>query len=446
MPSGMRAFILIAIGQFISYLGTGMTRFATTVWAYEMTGKATTLALVGFFSFAPLIIMTPFAGALVDRWNRKLVMMLADLGAGIATIALLILYLTGRLEVWHLMVAGAWAGAFEAFQWPAFSATISVMVKKEDYARANGLLGLAESASSIFAPVMAGALLPFITLAGILVIDIITFSLAVLAVLVVFIPQPPHKLETAGGRASILGDAVFGFRYIFARASLLGLQMLFFFMNFSGSAAATVTPAMILARTSNNESTMGIVQSALGVGGVVGGVIMSTWGGPRRRIHSVLLGFIGGGLLGLCTLAVGQSLPVWVVGAFITMFFTPFLNGGNQAIWQAKVAPDIQGRVFAARRLIAQVSAPVGMILGGLLADRIFGPMMMDPASRGAQIFSPVFGTGPGAGIAVLIFLIGIFEGVVGMSGYMIGVIRDAETILPDHTLTHGELEQAQGT
>lgn len=434
----MRAFVLIAIGQFISYLGTGMTRFATTVWAYELTGQATTLALVGFFSFAPLILMTPFAGALVDRWNRKLVMILADLGAGCATIVLLFLYLSGRLEIWHLMVAAAVAGVFEAFQWPAFSATISVMVDKKDYARANGLLGLAESASVILAPITAGALLPLITLGGILVIDIVTFSLAILAVLVVYIPQPPRRAASDEKRDSILADAIFGFRYILSRASLLGLQLLFFIMNLTGAAAGTIGPAMVLARTGNNAAMMGIVQAASGVGGVVGGVIMSTWGGPQRRIHGLLLGFMGSGLLGLCVLGAGQTLPVWVTGSFLVMFFVPFLNGANQSIWQAKVTPEIQGRVFSARRLIAQVSAPIGMIAGGLLADKVFEPLMMEPSTPLTEFFAAIVGSGPGAGMGLLIVFIGLVEGITGASGYAIRTVRDAETILPDHEMVHG--------
>jgi MFS family permease len=367
-------------------------------------------------------------------------MVLADLGAGLATIALAILYFTGNLQIWHLAAAGAFAGIFESFQFPAFSASISVMLKKEQYARANGLLSLAESASGIIAPVLAGALLAFIGLGGVMLIDIVTFLLAVLAVLVVVIPQPPRTAEGAEGRGNLWVESVYGFRYIWARASLLGLQTLFFFSNLFGSIAFTIQPAMILARTGNDAATLGLVQSAMGVGGVVGGLAMSTWGGPKRRIHGLLLGFIGLGLLGEALMGIGQSLPVWLVAGFFTLFFMPFLNGANQAIWQAKVAPDVQGRVFAARRLIAQITAPIGILLGGFLADRVFEPMMRG-TGPGATLFAPLVGTGPGAGMGLLMVFVGVAGAIVGAAGYLVSVIRNAEDLLPDHIAA---LEEAQ--
>lgn len=440
LATGMPGFLLIWAGQFLSFIGTGMTRFATTVWAYETTGEATALALVGFFGFAPLIIMTFFAGALVDRWNRKLVMALADLGAGVSTIALLILYLSGNLQIWHLMVAGAFAGIFESFQFPAFSASMSLMLKKEEYARANGLLALAESASGIIAPLLAGVLLPLMGLGGVMMIDVVTFALAVIAVALVFIPKPPRTESGHESQGNLLREAIYGFQYILRRASLLGLQTLFFFSNLFGTMAFILLPAYILARTGNNETQLGTVQAAAGIGGVIGGVLMSTWGGPKRRVHGVLLGFIGAAVLGQALMGLGQSLPLWMAGSFFASFFIPFLNGGNQAIWQAKVAPDVQGRVFAARRLIAQVSVPLGMLLGGTLADNVFEPMMLAPAGAFAQAAARLVGSGPGAGMGLIFLFTGLTSALVGISGYLIAPIRNAEDLLPDHVAAHGEL------
>jgi len=429
----MTAFVIICIGQFISFVGTGMTRFATTVWAYQTTGSAEALALVGFFAFAPGIIMTPIAGALVDRWNRKIVMIMADVGAALSTAVLAVLYLSGNLQVWHLMAAGVLAGIFESFQFPAFSASISTMLPKEQYTRANGMMSLAESASGIISPLLAGFLLVFLGLGGIFAIDIVTCVIAVVAMLVVFIPQPAVSAEGAANKGSLLDDAVYGFKFIWARSSLLGLQTLFFFSNLFGAMSGVLFPALILARTGNDSATLGIVQTAFGVGGVVGGLLMSTWGGPKRRVYGVLLGFMGSALLGNILMGIGQSIPVWYLGAFFWVFFIPFLNGGNQAIWQAKVAPDLQGRVFSARRLIAQVSAPLGMLLGGVLADRVFEPMMSDPTSAGAQAFGWLVGTGPGAGMGLIFVIMGILGAFVGLAGFFIRVIRDAEDLLPDH-------------
>ena len=445
LPTGMTAFTLIWFGQLISFVGTGMTRFALTVWAYETTGSAAVLAQVGFFSFVPIILVTPFAGALVDRWNRKLVMMLSDLGAGLSTIALLILYVTGNLQIWHIMVAGAFAGIFESFQFPAFSASISTMLNKAQYVRANAMLSLAESASGIVAPVLAGFLLVAIGIGGIMAIDIITFSLAVIAVLLVHIPQPGRSREGAEAGAGIWREAAYGFRYIWRRPSLLGLQASFFFSNLFSSIGIILLPAMILARTGNNETTLGLVQSALGIGGVVGGLLLSTWGGPQRRIHGLLLGFIGISLLGQSLLGIGQALPLWAAAGFFVGFFIPFINGSNQAIWQAKVAPDVQGRVFAARRIFAQVTIPLGFLLGGYMADGIFEPLMMNPSGVVARFFEPLVGSGPGAGMGLIFVITGLLGAAVGLAGYVIPVIRNAEDILPDHdAAAHADGPQEQ--
>lgn len=437
-PSGMTGFTVVWIGQVVSLLGTGMTRFALTIWAWQLTGSATALALMGFFSFGPIVLFSPVAGALVDRWNRKLVMMLSDLAAGLATVAIFLLYTTGNLEIWHLYVAGAFAGAFESFQFPAYSAAVTTMVDKKHYARASGMLSLAESISGIAAPALAGLLLVVIGIGGILIIDMVTFVLAILALVMVNIPQPPRTAEGAEGQGSLWYESIYGFRYILARPSLLGLQMLFFMSNLLGTLGFTLLAPMILARTGSSSVILGTVQSAFGVGGVVGGLLLTTWGGPKRRVHGVLLGFIGVSLLGQTLMGLGQILPVWVVAAFFFSAFIPILNGSNQAIWQQKVAPDVQGRVFATRRLIAQITAPLAMLLAGPLADFVFEPGMMAGGSM-AALFGWLVGTGPGAGMALIFVISGLLGSLIGVVGYLIPTIRNAEDILPDHVVAEGE-------
>jgi len=431
-PTGMPAFTIVWIGQVISLLGTGMTRFALTIWAWEVTGSATALALVGFFSFGPIVLLSPVAGALVDRWNRKLVMMFSDLAAGLSTIAILLLFATNHLQIWHLYVAGAFAGAFESFQFPAYSAAVTMMLPKEQYARASGMLSLAGSASGIFAPMLAGVLLGVIGIAGIMTIDVITFLAAIGALLVVRIPQPPITELGRTGQGNLLQESAYGFRYIFERPSLLGLQLVFFTINLIATFGFTVLAPMILARTDNNEIVLGSVQSAGAIGGVAGGLLLSVWGGPRRKVHGVLLGMVLASLSGELLMGLGRDLYLWAAAAFFGSFFIPILNGSNQAIWQAKVAPDVQGRVFAVRRLIAQITAPVAMLLAGPLADHLFEPAMRSGGSL-APVFGGLVGTGVGAGMSLMFVIAGVLGAVAGLGGYAFSAVRDAEDILPDH-------------
>jgi len=431
-PGGMAGFTLVWVGQLLSLLGSGMTAFAITIWAWQETGQATTLALVGLFSFAPTMLLSPVAGALVDRWNRKLVMMLSDLASGLATIALLVLHQAGALEIWHLYVLGAWAGAFAAFQFPAYSAAISTMLPAKQYARASGMLSLAESASGIAAPVLAGLLLAVVGLVGVLVIDIVTFVIAVATLLFVAIPQPSSSAEGIAARGNLWRDAGYGFRFIVARPALLRLQLLFTANNFIATFGTVVVAPMVLARTGSDQLALAGVHAAMGAGGVAGGLLLSLWGGPRRRIHGVLLGMAGYGLLGTLPLGLGPSQPWWMAAAFVGSFIIPVLNGSNQAIWQAKVPPDVQGRVFAARRFIAQGTAPLAMVVVGPLADRVMEPAMQAGGSLAAA-FGPWVGVGPGAGMALMLVLAGATTGVVGLLGYLSAQVRDVEDRLPDH-------------
>jgi MFS family permease len=428
----MRAFLIVWFGQVISLFGSSLTAFALTIWAYQLTERATALALMGFFSFGPTVLLSPVAGALVDRWNRKLVMMLSDLAAGGSSVVIFLLYAAGNLEIWHLYVAGAFAGAFQAFQFPAYSAAITTMLPKEQYARANGMMSLAESASNILAPALAAAIIALIGIEGVLLFDIVTFIFAVSSIAFVHIPQPRETEAGRHGKGSLWKESIYGFRYILARPSLLGLQLMFFQANLFGTMGGTLTNPMILARTGQNELILGTVQSAAAIGGVVSGLLISIWGGPKRRVYGVLGGMIASSLLGQTLMGVGRALPVWAIAGFCTLFFITILNASNQAIWQAKVAPDVQGRVFAIRRLIAQITAPVALLLVGPLADNVFEPAMTTGGAL-ADVFGGLFGTGPGAGMGLLLTTTGLLGALAAGIGFLVPAIRNAETIIPDH-------------
>ena len=429
--SGLPAFGAVWAGQLLSLVGTGMTRFALTIWAWQMTGQATALALVGFFSFAPMMLLSPVAGALVDRWNRKLTMILSDLAAGVATIVIFVLYMAGELEIWHLCAAGAFSGAFEAFQFPAYRASITMMIPKKHFARATAMIQLAGFGSTILAPIAAGVLIGPIGIGGILSIDIATFVLAMFALIWVVIPSPTPSVDGAAARGSLWRESLFGFRYIFQRPSLIALQSLLLFLNISGTFGFILLAPMILARTGDNSVILGSVQAAFGIGGVVGGVLFSLWGGPKRLIHGALLGCAATSLLGQMMLGIGRGPVLWWTAAFTTTFFAPMLNGCISGIWQKKVPADIQGKVFSVRRMIAEMGRPAAMLMAGPLADRVLEPAMAEGEAL-SSVFGPLVGTGPGAGMALLLVFTGVLGGLTALAGYAFPVIREVEDLLPD--------------
>jgi DHA3 family macrolide efflux protein-like MFS transporter len=432
-PGGMAGFTIVWAGQIVSVLASNMTHFALTIWAFEKTGSATALGLMNTSFVLPLLLISPVAGVMVDRYNRKLMMMLSDLGAVTATVGILILHATGHLQIWHLYVAAVINSLGNAFQWPAYSAAISTMVPKEKYSRANGMMSLIDSGPSVFSPMLAGALLPVMGLMGILILDVVTFFLAIAALLIVHVPQPANTVEGQAGRGNLVKEALYGFRYIFARRGLLGLLIFFLVMNFVMGIAVSAWAPFILLRTGNDSAALGAVQSAWAAGAVIGGLLLSAWGGLKRRVNSILLGEALVGLFSLIGVGLGQDVWFWMLAAGLGAVFFPFVNGASQAIWQAKVAPDVQGRVFSARRWIAWLSDPITPIIAGVLADYVTEPAMQSQTSL-AKAFGGLVGNEPGSGIAVQFILAGVFYVTIPLIVYLfIPTVRDLEDRLPDH-------------
>jgi DHA3 family macrolide efflux protein-like MFS transporter len=434
--SGMKTFTIIWFGQLVSLMGTAMTRFALMIWAYNQTGEATTLALLGFFAYIFQILLSPVAGVIVDRLDRRLILLLSDLGSVIMTGALLLMFAMDNLQIWHLYVAEALTGAFEAFQVPAYTAATTMLVPKKHFARASGMRSLAMDSSRVIAPFAAGALLTVIDISGIMLIDIVTFFAAFGTLLIVRIPRPPVTTEGRAAHGSWRHETRAGFAYISGRPGLFGLMWVFAGINFFATLAYfSILPPMILARTGNDQVTLATVQSMLGLGGIVGGILLSVWGGPRKQIHAICLGTALSYLSGDLFFAIGRTPQVWIIAAFCTAVFIPFISGANRAIWQEKVAPDMQGRVFAAEGMVRSCANALGFLVAGPLADRLFEPVMM-PGGGLAGVFGPLVGTGPGAGMA-LIFLFTAFCGtLISLSGYLIPALRNVERDLPGYNVT----------
>ncbi len=431
-PAGMTGLMIVMLGQVVSILASGMTGFALSIWVFQKTNSATALGGMQSAFTIPYLLLIPIAGVLVDRYNRKFMMMVSDLAAGVGTIAILILFTTDMLQIWHFYVINVIIALGSAFHWPAYSAAITTMVPKEQYGRANGLMSLVQTGPGMVSPLLAGALLPLIGLQGILLVDVAAMLVAVSALLLVNIPNPQRTAEGQQGSGSLFKEAVFGVKYILQRRSLVGFVVIVFFANFFMGFPNNVTVPMILSRTGNDSLALGSVQTAGSIALVVGSLIISSWGGFKRRMFGFVVGWLTFYVFGYILFGLGRGLPVWIAASLLGPLMIPLGNSSSQALLQAKVAPDVQGRVFAARRLLTWAPDMFIPLVSGALADYV-----MEPAMRLGGWLSGAFGwlvgTGPGSGMSLMMVFFGVLSILTVLMCYFVSDVRNLEDILPDH-------------
>lgn len=419
----MRTFILIWFGQLVSTIGSYMTEFALTLWAWEVTGSATALALVGFFSQLPRIPITLVAGLIVDRFNRKHLMMLGDSVAALSTVGIGLLFLTESLQIWHLYLAASVNGGFGQIQSLAYRTSISSMVPPHQLTRANSMNSAVHYGSAIFGPALAGILYPLMGLLGILLIDLITFGVAIATLLSVRIPQPaPHPSPKIESR---LAKLTFGFREVWRQPGLRSLLLIstaFWFFHDLGGA---VYDPMILARTDGSAQILASTASAAGIGGVIGAILLSVWGGPRRRVTGMLAGFIGAGLC-KTVFGLGRSPQIWIPAQFCSSLNFPLLGSSENALWMNSITAEKQGRVFAANSLVLQVVSAAATLAAGPLADQVLEPAV---GSNGwsASGLGFILGTEPGSGMALLYVSCALAMVGVGCSGFLVPKLKQIE-------------------
>lgn len=424
---GWRTFLLIWLANTVSTVGSGLTGFVLGYWVYRQTGSATQFALIAACTSLPGILLLPFAGAVVDRHDRRVVMILADLGAALCTGALAVLYAAGALEVWHIWLATALSSACSAFMLPANAAIVPLLVPKAQLGRANGL-SQTGNALGIIAPVIAGFLVGLVGVAGVMAIDLATFVFAAAVFLWVRIPRPAASAEGARARGSVFRQAAFGWGYLRRHRGLFWLMMLFGLTNFFVASVSVLVMPLILSFTT--VAVAGVLYGCGGAGMVAGGLAMSAWGGPKRRIHGVL-GFmaLGGLALALHSLAPSPLLIAFVAPLYL--FTIPIVSGSSTAILQARVPSDVLGRVFATASMLARLSAPLAYFLAGPLADRVFEPAMA-PGGALAGSFGRWIGTGEGRGIALMFLISGVVCMAAAGAAWLSPRLRHVEDAEPE--------------
>lgn len=424
----MRPFYTIWSGQVVSQVGTGLTAFALGVWVYEQTGSATSFALIFLFLELPGLLIAPLAGALVDRHDRRTMMIASDLMAGLGSLAILLLALGGQLEVWHIYLVVAISSIGNAFQEPAYLASIPLLVPRQQLGHANGLAQTAVAIRQVLAPALAGFLLLEVGLSGVVGIDVTTFLVALATLLVVRIPRPPKSTETEEASGGLKQELTYGLSYIFRHPGLLGMLAVIGWFSFMLAIIGPLITPMILEFTS--AAMLGLLTSVGGVGMLVGGMLMSSWGGPARRVHGVL-GFLA--VAGIALMLHGLRPSSLLIGVCAFFFFAtlPFIFACNDIIWQTKVPAGVLGKVLAARQMLTRATVPLGYILAGPLADHVFEPLLAPGGTLAASV-GALIGTGPGRGIAFMFLLGGASVILVAGAGYLYPRLRGLEDEIPD--------------
>ena len=368
-------FFAIWTGQAFSLLGSMLVQFALVWWLTQTTGSATVLAMATLVAVLPGIVIGPFAGALVDRWNRRLIMIVADSLIALVTLWLIYLYATGQMQVWQVYAAMFLRAALGGFHWPAMQSSTSLMVPKEHLARVAGINQTMMGVMNIISPPLGALLLSVLPLGKVLAVDVVTALLAVLPLCFIAIPQPELSAGAAvpgAPRTSVWADLRAGFRYVAGWPGLLAILIMAMAINFVVNPAFSLMPILVTKYFGLGALQLGWLESVWGLGVVVGGLVLSVWGGFKRRVVTSLLGIIG---MGIGTLIVGLSpvgaFTMALLGMLVAGFMNPIVNGPFMAVMQTAVAPDMQGRVFSLIQSASLAMMPLSLLLAGPIADKL---------------------------------------------------------------------------
>ena len=415
----MRAFLPIWFGQLVSTLGSDLTGFALGVWVFELTGSATQFSLALLATTLPRVLLSPVAGVVADRWDRRKLIVLGDLGAGIGTLVIYLLFTQGVLQLWHIYLATGVSAAFGTFQGPALGASVTMLVKDEQLGRANGLQQLSQALSQLLAPLLGGWLVVLAGLQAVLLIDMASFLVAVVPLLFIPIPTPKDTNTEGEGTWRAISSAV---RYLREQRGLLTLMLYFGLFNLTGAMALALITPLILSFT--GPDTLGVLLSMGGLGLLTGSLIMTAWRGPKRLVNGVF-----GFMFMFCPFMalIGLKPLVWLVGVgiFGAYFMLPFTNGYTAVIFQRNVVPHMQGRVFALTQFIGGAAMPLGYLTAGPLADA-FEPLLLPNGPLAASL-GRVVGVGAGRGIGLMFVIIAAFTLVVTAVFYSRPTLRNLE-------------------
>ena len=401
-----KKFIIFWLSQSVSQLGSEMTSFALTIWAYQQTNSAMAVSLITFCSYFPYILISIFAGSFIDKNSKKKIMLIADLFAAVCSVFILILFSTGNLHIYHIYIVNTITGFMDAFQAPAEAVAIGMMVPSDKYAKASGYSSFSENLLTVVAPMLAATFISFVGLGGIIFFDLLTFIFA-FVVLLFFIKLSEN---TSSQEKGVLDGCKEGFGFLKKNRGILYIILSMALLNFfSRLTYENILSPMLLARTNNNNEILGLVSSILGIGGIIGGLLVAgKKNGYKDNLKLIYFLAAFSFLFGDLLMGLSQNVYLWSIAALAASIPIPFVIAGQKTIMYNTVPQNLQGRVFAVRNAIQFCTIPIGILLGGFLADYVFEPFMLGSKSILAVFLRKLVGTGSGSGMAVMFLCTGI--------------------------------------
>ena len=400
---GLKTFYLLWLTQSLSQLGSAITSFALTLWIYEKTGSALSTAGLRICTYAPYVLMSIFAGAITDRFDKKKTMLICDVFAALSTVLVFVLYKTDTLSMWHLYAINALSGLMNTVQQPASEVAYTLIVPKDLYQKTGGLQYLSRSLISIGNPLIASALYGLAGLDVVIALDLTTFLIAFIT-LSCFISLPDIRTEADKDKEKVIKLAKEGIGFL--RKNPLVLQVILFMsgVNLIASAFDAVLPALVIPRGGNG--LLGVVTSCAGIAMVIGSLLATVMPKPKNRVRVIYLTM----LFSLGTenflLAFSRNPVIWCVGQFLGWFLVPVMSANQNVIMRNTVPVELQGRVYACRNTLQFFTIPIGLALGGFFVDELCEPFMAAQTANG--YLSYLFGSGKGAGAALMMFILGI--------------------------------------
>ena len=424
----LRTFYLLTVTQVLSIIGSIMTHTAVGIRVFSDTGESTPLLRASFFSALPLMVGGLFAGALADRWNRRRVLIASDTVQAVGTLLLLVSFASGRFQLWHLYAVSFLQGLLGMLQRPAMEASVTMLVPEAHRDRANAIRQITGPAAGMIAPVVTGFVYVLVGVVGVMVVDLVTFVIAIVVVGLVEVPQPRRTGEGRAAQGTIWAEMWGGVAFLWQRRIMLYLMLYAAFLNFLLSGATSLNTPYLLTLT-GSEAVMGVLLGALNVGIVVGGVVMMVWGGTRPRIHGVMLGLLFRAMW-LFVYGLARTPPLLGTALFFVFFTNALVDGSFMSIIQLKVPPDMQGRIFSLLFQLMYIANPLALLLTGPLVDRVLEPAVGGP--RWSAV-APWVGSRPGSGMGLLIAVAGALIFLLTALVYAWTRTRSIETDLPDY-------------